>query len=101
MTLSYHLLTLVHYQFLERSEQPLQYRLIFDRERVFYITLPAPAFFDFQVKQRYFITREEAAEYERAWETSRLHEVARQAVAVAIEYSPNYNPGFYPGQPWP
>ena len=92
---------MVRYQFLERCELPFQYRLIFDRSRVVPFTLPAPSFFDFQVKQRYFITREEANEYERARETARLHEAARQAVAAAIEYNPNYNSGFYLGQPWP
>ena len=89
------------YQFLERGELPFQYRLIYDRQHIVHITLPASAFFDFQVRRRYFITREEAAEYERARETTRLHEAARQAVAAAIEYNPNYNPGIYPGQPWP
>ena len=38
---------MVRYQFLERNEQPLLYRLIFDRQRVVHITLPAPAFFNF------------------------------------------------------
>ena len=74
---------MVHYQFLERSEQALLYRLIFDRERIFYFTLPAPAFLNFQVKQRYFITREEAVEYEREGEVARLHAAALQAVAAA------------------
>ena len=38
---------MVRYQFLERNEQSLLYWLIFDREHAFYITLPAPAFFNF------------------------------------------------------
>ena len=38
---------MVHHQFIERNESPLQYRLIFDRRRVVRITLPAPAFFDY------------------------------------------------------
>mgnify|MGYP005841778445 CR=1 FL=1 len=37
----------VRYQFLERNEQSLQYRLIFDTQRVIHITLLAPAFFNF------------------------------------------------------
>ena len=41
---------LTRYQFLERDHGSLLYRLIFNRQRVFHITLPAPAFFDFQVK---------------------------------------------------
>ena len=57
---------LVCYQFLERNEQSLQYQLIFDRRRAVHITLPAPAFFNFQVNRKYFITREEANEYKRA-----------------------------------
>ena len=38
---------MVHHQFVERNESPLQYRLIFDRRRAVRITLPAPAFFDY------------------------------------------------------
>ena len=38
------------FQFLERGELPFQYRLIFDRQGAVHITLPAPAFFDSQVK---------------------------------------------------
>ena len=56
---------MVHHQFVERNESPLQYRLIFDRRRAIHITLAAPAFFDHQAKGRYVITREEADEYER------------------------------------
>nr|QGH59152.1 retropepsin domain-containing protein [Hordeum vulgare subsp. vulgare] len=40
--------TLTRYQFLERDDESILYRLIFNRQRVFHITLPAPAFFDFQ-----------------------------------------------------
>jgi hypothetical protein len=72
------------FQFLERSELPFQYRLIFDRQHIVYVTLPAPTFFDFQVKQRYFILREEADDYERARETALLNEAAFQAVAATI-----------------
>jgi hypothetical protein len=90
--------TMERFQFLERGEMPFQYRLIFDRRCVIHITLPAPAFFDFQVKRRYFILMEEADEYERAMETTRLNEAAHQAVAAAIQYNPNYD--FYSGQPW-
>ena len=39
---------MVRYQFLKRNEQFLQYRLIFDRLRAVHVTLPAPAFFNFQ-----------------------------------------------------
>ena len=41
---------LTHYQFLENDHGSLLYRLIFNRQRVFHITLPAPDFFEFQVK---------------------------------------------------
>jgi hypothetical protein len=92
---------MVRYQFLERNEQSLLYRLIFDRQRAVHITLPAPAFFNFQVKQRYFITREEANEYEREVEAARLRAAALQAVAAASQYNPNYDFGYPPGQPWP
>ena len=36
---------MVRHQFIERNEQPLQYRLIFDRRRTFHVAL-----FDFQAK---------------------------------------------------
>ena len=86
--------------FLERNEQCLLYRLIFDRQRAVHITLPAPAFFNFQVKGRYFITREKANEYEREVEAARLHAAALQAVASASQYNPDYNFGYPPGQSW-
>ena len=92
---------MVHHQFVERNEQFLQYQLIFDRRRTVHITLPAPTFFDFQAKGRYVITREEANEYERRAEVSRLQVAAREAVAAASQYDPSYNFGYPPGQPWP
>src|SRR3989337_1648332 len=39
---------MVRHQFIERNEQFLKYRLIFDRRRTVHVALPAPAFFDFQ-----------------------------------------------------
>jgi len=74
---------MVNHHFLERNEQFLQYRLIFDRRRAVHITLPAPAFFDYQAKGRYVITREEANEYERRTEAARRHPAAREAMIVA------------------
>src|SRR3954467_1157226 len=56
---------MVRHQFVERNDQFLQYRLIFDRRRTYHVALPASTFFDFQAKGRYFITREDATEYER------------------------------------
>ena len=67
---------MVRYQFLERNDQFLRYRLIFDRRRVVYVTLPAPAFFNFQENGWYFITREEANEYERGVVAAHLHAAA-------------------------
>ena len=92
---------MVHHQFVERNESPLQYRLIFDRRRAVHITLPAPAFFDHQAKGRYTITREEADEYERRAEAARRHAAAQQAIATASQYDPSYYYGYPPGQPWP
>ena len=40
---------LVCYQFLVRNEQSLLYQLLFDRQRAVHTSLPAPAFFNFQV----------------------------------------------------
>ena len=82
--------TMVHHQFVERNEQFLQYRLIFDRRRTVHVALPAPGFFDFQAKRRYIITREEANEYERRTEAARLQAVAHEAMAAASQYDPSY-----------
>ena len=92
---------MVRHQFLERNEQFLQYRLIFDRRRTVHVALPTPGFFDFQAKRRYIITREEANEYERRTEAARLQAAAHEAIAAASQYDPSYNFGYPPGQPWP
>ena len=92
---------MVHHQFVERNESPLQYRLIFDRHHVVRITLLAPAFFDYQAKGRHFITREEADEYERSAEAARRHAAAQEAITATSQYDPNYYYGYPPGQPWP
>ena len=92
---------MVHHQFVERNESPLQYRLIFDRRRAVHITLPAPAFFDHQAKGRHFIAKEEADEYERRAEAARRHAAAQEGIAAASQYDPNYYYGYPSGQPWP
>ena len=92
---------MVRHQFLERNEQFLQQRLIFDRYRTVHVSLPAPTFFNFQAKRRYFITREQANEYERRTEAARLQAAALQAVAAASQYNPNYDFGYPSGQQWP
>ena len=92
---------MVRHHFVERNDQFLQYRLIFDRWRTYHVALPASTFFDFQAKGRYVITREEANEYERRTETARLHAASHDAIAAASQYDPNYNFGYPPGQPWP
>ena len=91
---------MVRHQFVERNDRFLQYRLIFDKRRTVHVALPAPAFFDFQTKGRYFITREEADEYKRRAEIARLQAAAHNAMTVASQYDPNYNFGYLPGQPW-
>ena len=91
---------LTRYQFLERDHGSLLYRLIFNRQRVFHITLPAPAFFDFQVKQRYYITIGEAEEYEREAMAARLRKTAIQAVAAALPCNTHYDFGFRQDHPW-
>ena len=73
---------MVSHQFLERNEQFLQYRLILDKRRTIHVAHPAPTFFDFQAKGRYFITREEANEYERRTEAARLQAAAHEAIAA-------------------
>ena len=82
---------MVHHQFVERNEQFLQYRLIFDKRRIVHVALPAPGFFDFQAKRRYIITREEANEYERRTEAARLQAAAHEAIAATSQYDPSYN----------
>ena len=91
---------MVRHQFVERNEQFLQYRLIFDKRCTVHVALPAPAFFDFQAKGRYVITKEEANEYERRTEASRLQAAALEAVAAASQYDPSYNFGYPPGHAW-
>ena len=92
---------MVHHQFVERNESPLQYRFIFDRRCVVRITLPAHPFFDYQAKGRYVITREEADEYERRAEAACRHVAALEAITAAAQYDPSYNFGYPLGQPWP
>ena len=82
---------MVRHQFVERNDQFLQYRLIFDRRRTIHVALPAPAFFDFQTKGRYVITREKANEYERRKEATRLQAASHEAIAAASQYDPSYN----------
>ena len=91
---------MVRHQFLERNDQFLQYRLIFDRRRTYHVALPAPAFFDSQAKGGYVITREEANEYERRTEAARLQAASHQAIAGASQYDPNFNFGYQSGYPW-
>ena len=74
---------MVRHRFVERNDQFLQYRLIFDRQCTYHVALPAPTFFDFQAKGRYVITREEANEYERRTRAARLQAAARDAIAAA------------------
>ena len=81
---------MVHHQFVERNESPLQYQLIFDRRCAVRITLPAPTFFDYQASGGYTITREGEDEYERREEAAHRHAIAQQAIAAASQYDPNY-----------
>ena len=92
---------MVSHHFLVRNEQFLQYRLIFVRRRTVHITLPAPALFDYQVKRRYVITREEATEYKMRMEEARRHATAEEAMAAASQCDPSYNFGYQSGYPLP
>ena len=91
---------MVCHHFVERNDQFLQYRLIFDRRRTYHIALPASTSLDFQAKGRYFITREEAEEYKRRAEIACLQAAAHDAMTVASQYDPDYNFGYPPGHPW-
>ena len=88
------------HHFLERNEQFLHYRLIYDRRNVVPVTLPAPYLFDYQAKGRYVVTREEVAEYERGVEAARQHAAAQEAVVAASQYDPSFTYGYQPGGPW-
>ena len=88
------------HHFLERNEQFLHYRLIYDRRNIVPITLPAPYLFDYQAKGRYVVTMEEAAEHERRAEAARQHAAAQEAVAAASQYNPGFTYGYQPGYPW-
>ena len=89
-----------NHHFLERNEQFLHYRLIYDRCNVVPVTLPAPYLFDYQARGGYVITREEAAEYERGMEAAHQHAAAQEAVAAASQYNPGFTYGYQPGDPW-
>ena len=91
---------MVHHQFVERNESPLQCRLIFDRCHALRITLPDRAFIDYQARGRYTITREEADEYDRRAEAARCHTAAQEAVAAASRYDPSFTYGYPLGHPW-
>ena len=86
--------------FLERNEQFLHYRLIYDRRNVVPVTLPAPYLFDYKAKGRYVVTREEATEYERGMEAARQYAAAQEAVASSSQYYPSYSYGYQPGGHW-
>ena len=90
---------IVHHS-LERNEQFLHYRLIYDRRNVVPVTLPAPYLFDYQAKGRYIVTREEAAEHERRAEAAQQHAAAQEAVASASQYYPSFTYGYQPGGHW-
>ena len=92
--------SMVSHKFVERTEPPLQYRLIFNKRLVVRITLPDPAFFDSQTKGRYIITREEADEYERRAEAARHYAAAQEAIAAASQYDPSFTYEYPPGYPW-
>ena len=55
---------------------------------------------NYQAKQRYVVTREEAAEHERRAEAARQHAAAQQAVAAASQYDRSCNYGYQRGGPW-
>ena len=88
------------HHFLERNEQYLHYRLIYDRRNVVPVILPAPYLFDYHAKRRYVVTREEAAEHERRAEAARQHAAAQEAVAAASQYNPGFTYRYQPGDPW-
>ena len=52
---------MVNHHFLRRSEQFLQYQLIYDRRNIVHVTLPAPLLFDYQEKGRYVVTGESSS----------------------------------------
>ena len=88
------------HNFLERNEQFLHCRLIYDKRNIVPVILLAPYLFHYQVKGRYVVTREEATEYERVMEAARQHAAAQEAVAAASQYNPDFTYGYQPGDPW-
>jgi hypothetical protein len=59
-----------------------------------YVALPAPALFDFQNKQIYYLLESEVHEYKAAVEAARLAEEAAQRASMSYHFD------YYPGQPW-
>ena len=88
------------HHFLERNEQFLHYQLTYNRRNIVPVTLPAPYLFDYQIKGRYVVTREEATEYERGMEAARQHAPAQEAVASSSQYYPSFTYGYQSGGHW-
>ena len=88
------------HHFLERNEQFLHYRLIYDRRNVVPVTLTAPYLFDYLARGGYVITREEVAEFQRGMEAAHQHTAAQEAVVSASQYNPSFTYGYQPGGPW-
>ena len=78
---------MVKHHFLLSNEHFLHYRLIFDRHSSVPVTLLPPFLFDYHAKQRYVVTREEAAEHEGRAEAARQHAAAKDAFAAASQYA--------------
>jgi hypothetical protein len=83
-----------NHEFIKRNTHRYDYNLIFDKYHSVFVILPAPAVFDFQNKQRYFLHENEVHEYNTAVEAACLVEEAAQNASMSYHFN------YYPGQPW-
>ena len=83
-----------HHKFIKATTNNYNYNLMFNKNPIVHVTLPAPAIFDFHNKGRYYILECEAREYNAA------AKAARQAEEAAPRASMSYHSDYYPGCGW-
>ena len=111
---------MVAHDFIVKNEEKmLKYKLIFDKNHLETITLPAPSLFDLSAG-KYLVPPEAIHAYrnptpatepepEPQFDPSRQSVYQRDPEEIAnqwqpeapSQYDPNYNFGYPPGQPWP
>ena len=86
--------TMREHKFLKCNAQEYEYNLIFNKSRSVYVVLPAPALFNYQNRQRYYLLESEVHEYKAAVEAAHLAEEATQNASTSYHFD------YYPDQGW-